>query len=178
MNFFSKIYEIPRVAAVRAWYASSVLVNSTVHSNKRPYPDAWKFMDTKFSRTHTCIYMPKRGYILIFFTSENGTKFTDPAQTQLSSVSSTLKSPIFPDLACGLGSAAWDRQPDWEILVDLDSVKYPALDSYYFVWVRGAAFFCTTHRGKLLQHKLIRVKCTKKSARVPVSPVPQYGYWT
>ena len=31
---------------------------------------------------------------------------TDPPQTQLSSVSSTLKSPIFPDLARGLGSAA------------------------------------------------------------------------
>jgi hypothetical protein len=30
----------------------------------------------------------------------------DHAQTQVSSVSSTLKSPIFPDLACGLGSAA------------------------------------------------------------------------
>ena len=29
---------------------------------------------------------------------------------------------------------------------------------------------------KLLQHKFIRVPCTKKSTRVPVSPVPQYGY--
>ena len=41
--------------------------------------------------------------------------------------------------------------------------------------VRGA-FLCTTNRGKLLQHKLIHVQCTKKGTRVPVSPVPQYGY--
>ena len=27
------------------------------------------------------------------------------------------------------------------------------------------------NRGKLLQHKLIHVQCTKKSTRVPVSPV-------
>ena len=40
----------------------------------------------------------------------------------------------------------------------------------------AAAFFCTTNRGKLLQHKLIRVPCNKKSTRAPVSPVPQYGY--
>jgi hypothetical protein len=48
-----------------------------------------------------------------------------------------------------------------------------------FVRVRGAgaaAFFCISYRGKLLQHKLMRVQCTKKSTRVPVSPVPQYGY--
>ena len=32
--------------------------------------------------------------------------------------------------------------------------------------VRGAAFLCTTNRGKLLQHQLIRVPCTKK--------VPEY----
>ena len=31
---------------------------------------------------------------------------TDPPQTQLSSISSTLKSPVFPGLACGLGWAA------------------------------------------------------------------------
>ena len=43
--------------------------------------------------------------------------------------------------------------------------------------VRGAgAFLCTTNRGKLLQRKLIRIQCTKKSTRVPVSPIPQYGY--
>ena len=42
--------------------------------------------------------------------------------------------------------------------------------------VRGAAFLCTTNRGKLLQHKLIHVQCAKQSTRVPVSPVPQYGY--
>ena len=30
----------------------------------------------------------------------------------------------------------------------------------------GAAFLCTTNRGKLLQHQLIRVPCTKK--------VPEY----
>jgi hypothetical protein len=61
----------------------------------------------------------------------------------------------------------------------LDLVKSSALDSYYFRAGAGAgaaAFFCTTHRGKLRQHKLIRVHCTKKSTRVPVSPVPQYGY--
>jgi hypothetical protein len=40
----------------------------------------------------------------------------------------------------------------------------------------AAAFFCINYRGKLLQHKLIRVQCTNKSTRVPVSPVPQYGY--
>jgi hypothetical protein len=33
-----------------------------------------------------------------------------------------------------------------------------------------------SYRGKLLQHKLMRVQCTKKSTRVPVSPEPQYGY--
>jgi hypothetical protein len=44
------------------------------------------------------------------------------------------------------------------------------------VLLRGAAFFCTSYRGKLLQHKLIRLQCTNKSTRVPVSPVPQYGY--
>jgi len=37
----------------------------------------------------------------------------------------------------------------------------------------AAAFFCINYRGKLLQ-KLIRVQCTNKSTRVPVSPVPQY----
>ena len=41
----------------------------------------------------------------------------------------------------------------------------------------GATFFCTTNRTKLLQHKLIHVQCTEKSTRVPVSPVPQYGYF-
>ena len=40
----------------------------------------------------------------------------------------------------------------------------------------AAAFSAHTNRGKLLQHKLIRVQCTKKSTRIPVSPVPQYGY--
>ena len=40
----------------------------------------------------------------------------------------------------------------------------------------AGAFLCISYRGKLLQHKLIRVQCTKKSTRVPVSPVPQYGY--
>ena len=32
----------------------------------------------------------------------------------------------------------------------------------------AAAFSCTTNRGKLLQHKLIRVHCTEK--------VPEYRY--
>ena len=40
----------------------------------------------------------------------------------------------------------------------------------------AAAFLCTTNTGKLLQHKLIHVQCTKKSTQVPVSPVPQYEY--
>jgi hypothetical protein len=40
----------------------------------------------------------------------------------------------------------------------------------------AAAFFCTTNMGKLLQHKLTVVQCTKKSTRVPVPHVPQYGY--
>ena len=40
----------------------------------------------------------------------------------------------------------------------------------------GAAFLCTTNRGKLLEHMLIHVQCTKKSTRVPASPVPQYGF--
>ena len=40
----------------------------------------------------------------------------------------------------------------------------------------AAAFLCTTNRGKLLQHKLIHVQCIKKGTRVPISPVPQYGY--
>jgi hypothetical protein len=66
------------------------------------------------------------------------------------------------------------------ILVDLDLVKYPALVLHYSegaAAAAAAAFFCITYRGKLLQHKLIRVQCTKKSTRVSVSPVPQYGYW-
>jgi hypothetical protein len=61
----------------------------------------------------------------------------------------------------------------------LDLVKSSALDSYYFRAGAGAgaaAFFCISYRGNLLQHKLIRVQCTKKSTRVPVSPVSQYGY--
>ena len=32
------------------------------------------------------------------------------------------------------------------------------------------------NRGKLLKHKSILLQCTKKSTRVPVSPVSQYGY--
>jgi hypothetical protein len=49
------------------------------------------------------------------------------------------------------------------------------LHSYYFMRVRGAgAFLCITYRGKLLQHKSIRVQCINKSTQVPVSPVPQY----
>jgi hypothetical protein len=65
------------------------------------------------------------------------------------------------------------------ILVDLDLVKSSALDSYYYrAGAAGAgAFLCINYRGKLLQHKLTGVQCAKKSTRVPVSPVPQYGYW-
>ena len=40
--------------------------------------------------------------------------------------------------------------------------------------LRGA-FLCISYRGKLRQHKLIRVQCTKKSTRIPVSPVPSTG---
>jgi hypothetical protein len=54
--------------------------------------------------------------------------------------------------------------------------KYPALVLHYS-GAAAAAFSPHTNRGKLLQHKLISVQCTKKSTRVPVSPVPQYGYW-
>ena len=38
----------------------------------------------------------------------------------------------------------------------------------------GAAFLCTTNRGKLLQHKLIRVQCIKKS--VPLVSRTGYRY--
>jgi hypothetical protein len=51
------------------------------------------------------------------------------------------------------------------------SVKYPSLILYYSEEGAAAAFFCITYRGKLLQHKLIRVQRTNKSTRVPVSPV-------
>ena len=62
------------------------------------------------------------------------------------------------------------------ILVDWRVFDNPtALVSYYFRAGAGAAFFCISYRGKLLQHKLIRVQCTKKSTRVPVSPVPSTG---
>jgi hypothetical protein len=37
MNFFSEIYEIPRVTVARGWYASSVLINSTVWAIQSPY---------------------------------------------------------------------------------------------------------------------------------------------
>jgi hypothetical protein len=40
--------------------------------------------------------------------------------------------------------------------------------------LRGA-FLCISYRGKLRQHKLIRIQCTKKSTRIPVSPVPSTG---
>jgi hypothetical protein len=54
------------------------------------------------------------------------------------------------------------------------STAIPGLSSSLFgVW---GAFLCISYRGKLLQHKLIRVQCTKKSTRVPVSHVPQYRY--
>ena len=58
-------------------------------------------------------------------------------------------------------------------------LHYDSVLHSYFVRVRGS-FFCTTNMGKLLQHKLIREPCTKfsttRSTRVPLSPVPQYGY--
>ena len=63
------------------------------------------------------------------------------------------------------------------ILANLENLdKYPALVLHYSGAAAAAAFSPHTNRGKLLQHKLIRVQCTKKSTRVPVSPVPQYGY--
>ena len=58
--------------------------------------------------------------------------------------------------------------------------KYPALVPYYSEGAgAAAAFLCvllgknpsgmvTINRGKLLQHKLIHVQCTKKSTQVPV----------
>ena len=57
---------------------------------------------------------------------------------------------------------------------DLD--EYPALVLHYSVCGSAGAFLCISYSGKLIQHKLIRVQCTGKSTRVPVSPVPQYGY--
>jgi hypothetical protein len=58
--------------------------------------------------------------------------------------------------------------------------KYPALVLHYSEGAAAAAaagaFLCISYRGKLLQHKLVPVQCTKKSTRVPVSPGPQYGY--
>ena len=57
--------------------------------------------------------LPEKRVHLKFFNQKKWYQSTDPAQTQLS----TLKSPIFPDLACGLGSAAWDRQPDSEFFL-------------------------------------------------------------
>jgi hypothetical protein len=49
---------------------------------------------------------PKRGHILIFFGPENGTNRQILLKRKFPAlVSSTLKSPKFPDLACGLGSA-------------------------------------------------------------------------
>ena len=47
-------------------------------------------------------------------------------------------------------------------------VKYPALVLHYS-GAAAAAFSPHTNRGKLLQHKLIRVQCTKKK-------VPEYRY--
>ena len=38
----------------------------------------------------------------------------------------------------------------------------------------AGAFFCITDRGKLLQHKLVRVQCTKESTRVPEYRYPLY----
>jgi hypothetical protein len=76
------------------------------------------------------------------------------------------------------------------ILVDLDSVKLPGMvvslctmvdpalllvvDLNLVLHYSEGAFFCTTNRGKLLQHKLIRVQCTKKSTAVPEYRCPLY----
>jgi hypothetical protein len=68
------------------------------------------------------------------------------------------------------------HQPSNDILVDWRFGQIPGPSSSLFRGAAGAAFSPHTNRGKLLQHKLIRVQCTKKSTRVPVSPVPQYGY--
>jgi hypothetical protein len=40
--------------------------------------------------------------------------------------------------------------------------------------LRGACL-CISYRGKVLQHNLIGVQCTKNSTRVPVSPVRSTG---
>jgi hypothetical protein len=66
-----------------------------------------------------------------------------------------------------------------QILVDLgDFGQIPGPSSVLF-WRRRrvlrGAFLCIRYRGKLLQHKLIRVQFTKKSTRVPVSPVLSTG---
>jgi hypothetical protein len=67
------------------------------------------------------------------------------------------------------------------ILVNLgDFGQIPGPSSSLFGG-RAAAAGCVflhiiSHRGKLLKHKSILLQCYKKSTRVPVSPVPQYGY--
>jgi hypothetical protein len=61
------------------------------------------------------------------------------------------------------------------ILVCLgDFGQTPGPSSVLF-WEGAGAFLCIRYRGKLRQHTLIRVQCTKKSTRVPVSPVPSTG---
>jgi hypothetical protein len=61
-----------------------------------------------------------------------------------------------------------------ESLHDLTFIQISALSFHYSeegAGAAGAAFFCITHKGKLLQHKLIRVPCTKK---VPKYRCPLY----
>jgi hypothetical protein len=55
---------------------------------------------------------------------------------------------------------------DWRVYLTIPGPKLSSCGC----GVRGAgaaAFFCISYRGKLLQHKLIRVQCTKK--------LPEYG---
>jgi hypothetical protein len=53
--------------------------------------------------------------------------------------------------------------------------KYPALESYYSVLLRGA-FLCINYRGKLLQHKLTGVQCTKKKYPSTIFKNPSFSY--
>jgi hypothetical protein len=89
MNFFSKIYEIPRVAAARAWCTSSVLVNSTVSGYliiKTVYFRnlACTFESTKFSIEDLNVIPAV--FVLLIFTlvadySQNQTAVSDTLRT-------------------------------------------------------------------------------------------------
>ena len=75
---------------------------------------------------------------------------TDPAQTQLYSVSSTLKSPIFPDLACGLDL--------WWIAENMKTI---------FIWLLSALRAITKVQYKTdLQRKMLITRNRPGAARI------------